>query len=274
LTTAQAQSTQDYIILSAFLSLYVGYTIKEVNRVRVVADLHTHTISSGHAYSTITENAMAASKIGLTILGMTDHGPSMPGAPHLYHFGNLSVIPKHLYNVKILCGVEANIISYEGDLDIPVRYLKRMDLVIVGLHTICYPGGTLEQNTKTYLAAMHNPYTDIMAHPGRKDFELDLEKIAYYSAKLGVAVEINNSSLSQNIQKNWENCRLFAKYAAKYQSLIALGSDAHYWDKVGDLTLALSLVKEAEIKEDSVLNTSEQKIISYLRNRRKQRRNK
>ena len=42
-------------------------------------DTHTHTVSSGHAYSTVTENAKYAASIGLEIIGMTDHAPKMPG---------------------------------------------------------------------------------------------------------------------------------------------------------------------------------------------------
>lgn len=87
--------------------------------------LRTHTVSSGHAYSTITENALVASRRGLKLLGMTDHGPSMPGVPHLYHFGNLSIILKEISGIKILPGVEANIVNHEGELDIPFCYLLR-----------------------------------------------------------------------------------------------------------------------------------------------------
>ena len=51
-------------------------------------DLHSHTVSSGHAYSTLLENLRAAKEKGLEALAMTDHGPNMPGGPHLYHFYN------------------------------------------------------------------------------------------------------------------------------------------------------------------------------------------
>jgi len=51
----------------------------------LLVDLCTYTVSSGHTYSTITENTLVASRRGLKLLGMTDHAPSMPGAPHLYH---------------------------------------------------------------------------------------------------------------------------------------------------------------------------------------------
>src|SRR5665648_61427 len=131
----------------------------------IKVDLHTHTVASGHAYSTLSENALAASHKGISLLGMTDHAPSMPGAPHLYHFGNLATLPEELYGVRILPGVEANITNYEGELDIPVDYLSRMKIVLVGLHLICYPGGTSEQNTESYMKGMKNPYTDMMVHP-------------------------------------------------------------------------------------------------------------
>ena len=56
---------------------------------RLVADLHIHSVATGHAYCTINEMAQAAADIGLEMIGITDHGPSMPDGPHLYYFGNL-----------------------------------------------------------------------------------------------------------------------------------------------------------------------------------------
>ncbi|WP_407308845.1 phosphatase [Desulfosporosinus sp. SB140] len=237
----------------------------------MLVDLHTHTISSGHAYSTISENALAASRKGLKLLGMTDHGPSMLGAPSLYHFGNLSILPQELYGVAILPGVEANIISHEGELDIPANYLVRMKLVLAGLHEFCYPGGTVEQNTQAYIKAMENPFTDMMVHPGRPEFELDLEKIAHKSAQLNVPVEINNSSLSSGKKITQENCHRFARYMAKYKGPVILGSDAHYWDRVGVFDRSLELIRDVGIKDDQVFNTSPDRVLDYLVMRRKKR---
>ncbi|EGW41854.1 phosphatase [Desulfosporosinus sp. OT] len=239
----------------------------------IQVDLHTHTISSGHAYSTISENALAASHRGIKLLGMTDHGPSMPGAPNLYHFGNLAILPEELYGVRILPGVEANIINHDGELDMPIRYLSKMKLVLVGLHIICYPGGTTEQNTQAYIKAMENPYTDMMVHPGRPDFELDLERIAHMSAKLNIPVEINNSSLAKEKKGAWGNCRRFAQYMVQYKGPVILGSDAHFWDRVGEFSHALDLVHEVGISEQQVLNTSAERVLDYLATRRKNRPN-
>lgn len=237
----------------------------------ILVDLHTHTVSSGHAYSTISENALAASQKGLKLLGMADHGPSMPGAPHLYHFGNLSILPAELYGVKILPGAEVNIISHEGELDLPLRYLAKLPLVLVGLHVICYPGGSSDINTHAYIRAMENPFADMMVHPGRPEFELDLEKIAHASARLNIPVEINNSSLSPEKGKAWSNCSKFAQYMAHYGGPVILGSDAHFWDRVGEFRYALELIKEAGVPEHQVLNTSPQKVLDYLTFRHKNR---
>ena len=237
----------------------------------IKADVHTHTISSGHGYSTISENALAASQKGIELLGMTDHGPSMQGAPSLYHFGNLMVLPKFLYGVRILPGVEANIINHEGALDIPLYYLKRLDIVLVGLHEICYPGGTVEDNTGAYINAMANPFIDMMVHPGRPYFEMDLERIAQASAQLGIPVEINNSSLHKENRKTRDNCIRFAKYAARYKGPVFLGSDAHFWDRVGDFSNALEIVQETAIAEEQILNLSSERVLEYLTDRRKKR---
>jgi putative hydrolase len=85
---------------------------------KLVADLHTHSIASGHALSTIQENAQAAAKKGLEILGVTDHGPQTPGGPHVYYFYSLFALPDFLEGVRILRGVEANIIDGQGNLDL------------------------------------------------------------------------------------------------------------------------------------------------------------
>lgn len=237
----------------------------------IEVDLHTHTVASGHAYSTISENALAASRRGLKLLGMTDHGPSMPGAPHLYHFGGLSGLPAELSGVKIITGVEANISSHEGELDLPLRYLAKMNLVLVGLHVICYPGGTSEQNTAAYLKAMENPFADMMVHPGRPDFEVDLERVAKASAKLEVPVEINNSSLAPEKGGAWDNCRRFTRYMLRYGGSVILGSDAHFWDRVGEFGYALELVQEVGLPDHQILNTSAQRVLEYLAARHNRR---
>ena len=57
-------------------------------------DLHTHTVASYHAYSTIVEYVHQAKLCGIKMFATTDHGPSLEDAPHVWHFGNLKVVPR------------------------------------------------------------------------------------------------------------------------------------------------------------------------------------
>ena len=75
------------------------------------ADLHTHTIASGHAYGTITEMVHAAALKDLPILGITEHAPSMPGSCGEMQFCNFKVIPPVLEGVRLLFGCELNIVD-------------------------------------------------------------------------------------------------------------------------------------------------------------------
>ena len=177
----------------------------------LVADLHIHSISSGHAYSTVLEIVEAAVKMGLSMIAITDHGPAMPGGPHLYHFGNLRVLPSTLSGVRILKGVEANIIDHEGNLDIPERYLKKLDWILAGFHPICYPGGTREENTRAMCRAIENPMVDAIVHPGNPQFPVNKDKVVKTAKRLSKMIEVNNSSLTISREGSKENCKEIAK---------------------------------------------------------------
>ena len=47
----------------------------------IIADLHTHSLASTHAYSTIREMVDSAAEKGLKAIAITDHARTMPGAP-------------------------------------------------------------------------------------------------------------------------------------------------------------------------------------------------
>ena len=64
---------------------------------KIELDVHTHTIASGHAFSTLQEMAQAAADKGLKVLGITEHSPGVPGTCHPIYFRNLHVVPRRMY---------------------------------------------------------------------------------------------------------------------------------------------------------------------------------
>lgn len=232
---------------------------------RLEADLHTHTVASGHAFSTVKEMAEFAALKDLKMIAITDHGLNMPGGPHEYYFYKLIELPRYIEGVEILRGVEANIIDDKGKLDMPAHILESLDVVLAGLHSDTgYQFYSVEQNTRALIAAMHNPYVNIITHPGNPKFPVDLEKVVYAAKMTGKVLEINNSSFSQSRPGSLPRCTKLAKAAAKIGTLVSINSDAHNCFEVGDVDKALEVAKIAGLKTEQIINTSTILVKNYI----------
>ena len=69
---------------------------------QIIADLHTHTNVTDHAFSTLTEMVQAAEDRGLAAIAITNHGPTNPDGPHEWHFSNLDLIPRKIGKVTVI----------------------------------------------------------------------------------------------------------------------------------------------------------------------------
>lgn len=234
---------------------------------QLIADLHVHSVASGHAYSTVTENVRAAAEQGLEVIALTDHGPQMPGGPHAYYFGNLAVIPETLFGVRVLKGVEANILDRKGTLDLEDQRLAKLDIVLAGLHTYCAPYGSVEENTQMLVNAIRNPWVDAIVHPGNPEYPVDFSVIVKAAVEFDVALEINNSSLTVSRKGSLPFCDTIAGLAKKYGAKVMLGTDSHFATHVGDFGAAVTLLAKNGIEADQVLNTSRQKLSDHLTRR-------
>jgi len=101
-------------------------------KIKTELDVHTHTIASGHAFSTLQEMAKAASDKGLKLLGITEHSSGIPGSCDPIYFRNLHVVPRQMYGIELLLGAEINILDTAGHLDMDEFYLQKLDLRIAG----------------------------------------------------------------------------------------------------------------------------------------------
>ncbi len=241
-----------------------------MNNIKLVADLHVHTISSGHAYSTVAEIIEVAAQKGLEAVALTDHGPAMPGAPHRYHFGHLCVLPEKEKNVEILRGVEANIIDKDGSIDLPEYYLNLLDIVWAGLHIPCFQPATRSLNTKALLNALDNPYVDGIVHPGNPEFPIDESTLVQAAAEKGKLLEINNSSFVVR-RGSRTGCQEIARLISHYHGLVALNSDAHVARDVGCNEKSLLLAVESGISPGQIINSDLHLLKEFLKKRGKKR---
>ena len=111
-------------------------------------DIHTHAVASGHAYSTVDENLRWAAEQGLQLVALTDHAPAMKDTTCHAYFANLHVLPKELHGVRLLKGIELNILDFDGTIDMDEAVLQRLDLAIASLHMPCIKPGTKKENTQ------------------------------------------------------------------------------------------------------------------------------
>lgn len=235
---------------------------------RIKTDLHVHTITSGHAYSTVREICEEASLKGLEMVGVTDHGPSMPGGPHLYHFTNMVVMPRTLSGVKVLRSAECNILDTRGTLDLEERALEALDLVHAGIHPLTgYEGRSVEENTAAVVAAMQSGLVDIIVHPGNPLYPLDYETVVRAAASNNVLLEVNNSSFTTVRKGSRDNCLAIVRVAKDCKASICVGSDAHDALLVGVFDKALELIGEVGIEEDLIVNRDAATVLSFLRRR-------
>lgn len=223
-----------------------------------VLDLHTHTIASGHAYNTLREMAKAASDKGLSVLGITEHAPKMPGTCHSFYFHNLKTVPRELYGIRLLLGSEVNIMDFEGNIDLEERDLKGMDIIIASLHTPCIKPGSVRENTTAYLKAMENPYVNIIGHPDDGRYPVDYRALVEGAKEKGKVLELNNHSLDPKCFRRdaRENDLKILELCKEYAVPVIMGSDAHFDTLIGEFSMAKKLLEEVDFPEELVLNRS------------------
>lgn len=239
-----------------------GYDIK--------VDLHVHSITSGHAYSTVEECARAAAGKALEAFAVTDHGPAMPGSGNVYHFWNLKVLPRRWHGVLVLRSAEANILDAGGRLDLPDEVLEKLDVVQAGLHPYTgYGGESVEDNTAALLAAVSHPLVDVIVHPDNPAYPVDMERVAEAARREGKALEVNNSSFVYTRRGSEDNCLRMAALVKGMGGLVAVGSDAHVATFAGEFSRAVEILRETDTAPQSVINYSIERLEDFLASRGK-----
>ena len=221
-------------------------------------DMHTHTLASGHAFSTLQEMAKAGAEKGLKLLGITEHTPGIPGTCAPIYFRNLHVVPRQMYGIELMLGAEINILDGEGNLDADEELMKRLDIRIAGIHSLCYTSGTKEENTYGMVQAIRHPYIQIISHPGDGTALLDFEPMVLASKECGTLLEINNSSLkpTRNKVDARDNNRELLRLCKRYEVPVILGSDAHISFDIANYEYLYPLLQETEFPEELIVNRS------------------
>lgn len=81
--------------------------------------------------------AASAKEKGLELIGISEHGPGIPGTVDSFYYSNLEVIPRIINGVEVIHGCEINVLN-NGNLSLEEEYINLLDYAIVGIHKLCY----------------------------------------------------------------------------------------------------------------------------------------
>ena len=227
----------------------------EIGHIR--GDMHVHTVASD-GINTIEEMALAAKARGYKYLCIADHSQSSSIANGLTperlekQIAEVRRVARKLKGITLWIGTEVDILA-DGRLDYPDELLARLDFVIASIHSGM--GRDLAANTRRTLAAMRNPYVNVIGHPtgrllGKRDaMPLDMEAICQEAARTGTALEINASDYRLDLKDQ------HARLAGEKGALLCINTDAHATDQLDDMRYGVLTARRAWARKEQVLNT-------------------
>lgn len=233
---------------------------------QIQADLHTHTIASTHAYSTLTENCAYAAEIGLKAVAITDHGMASPDSPHIWHFDNLSILSRSIKGVYVIRGAEANIVDDDYGIDIPEATLKKLEWVAASLHSQTFAVGDVKKNTEAYLKLCENEYIDMFAHPTTSKFPFDMEACVKKFKEYGKLVELNESSIIHG-KSPLNICNELLSLCKRYELPIVVNTDSHYCEFIGHTETAAKLIDEIGFPHHLIFNADWHRVREHIMNK-------
>ncbi len=216
-------------------------------------DLHTHTVWSDGSAS-VAEMAAAARARGYQYYGVSDHSYSLRIANGLDAERlrqQAEEVAAAATGLRILRACEIEVHS-DGHLDLDEAALAALDYAIASVHS--GQRGDRGVVTARTLAAIANPYVDIIAHPTgrmplhREPMDLDFDLIFAEAARTETALEINADYHRLDLDAP------LAKRAAGAGVVITINSDAHSADGLGNMLFGVMAARRAWLVPEQILN--------------------
>jgi DNA polymerase (family 10) len=152
--------------------------------------------------------------------------------------------------LTVLRSIEMNL-NPHGEGDMNARALRRLDLVLGSFHSSLR---ITEDQTGRYLAALRNPYIQILGHPRgriynyRLGLKADWPRLFAQAARLDKALEVDCYPDRQDLNLS------LLKLARKAGCRISLGTDAHHPWQLEFIELGLAAVLKANVPSERIVN--------------------
>ena len=233
-----------------------------------LVDLHIHSVASIHAFSSTTENIEYGYNAGLKVMGVSEHQPDTIGVgAHMYTIQNFRKVPKQYKGMRILKGLELNILE-DGSFYEEGFSIDKLDYAIASIHHYIYPlDASEEMNTNNYLKAIAHPKVKILGHIDDIHFKCDYERIIKACVENGVMIEANNNSFAPGSPRPSGNRDYFKKIlecCKKYRCPVIMDSDAHICYDVSNIQYCYEVLKEVDFPEELIVNFNLDLLKKYI----------
>ena len=220
-------------------------------------DLQMHTTASDGRNS-IEEMAEAASRLGYEYIALTDHSKAVSVAKGMDEKRTLEQIKriyatqKRVQGIRLLAGIEVDI-HRDGSLDLDDEVLAQLDVVVASVHS--YMNLAPTEMTERLLAAIENPYSQIIGHPTgrlilqREAYAYEMEKVFRAAAKQGVALECD--AYPDRLDLGDVHLRMAKQIGAK----IVISTDSHRTEHLAFMKYGVQTARRGWIEKKDVLNT-------------------
>jgi DNA polymerase (family 10) len=228
-----------------------------VRREDIKGDLHMHTTASDGKCS-IEEMAEAARKLGHEYIAIADHSKSVTIANGLdekrmaAHIKKLRAANASDLGIRVLVGAEVDILK-DGSLDYSDGLLAQFEVVVCSVHS--YMNLDRVAMTERMLAAIENPYTQIIGHPTgrlllrREPFDYDMAKVLDAAAKHGVAMECN--SYPDRLDLTDVHLRMCKERGVK----VVIDTDSHNTPHLSFMRHGVTMARRGWLEKANVINT-------------------
>jgi DNA polymerase (family X) len=230
---------------------------KLVERRDIKGDLQMHTTASD-GKNTIEEMAAAAKALGHEYIAITDHSKAVTVANGLdekrmaVHIKNLRAADAKGLGIRVLVGSEVDILK-DGKLDYSDEILAQLDVSVCSIHS--YFNLERAEMTERMLAAIENPYTQIIGHPTgrlllrREELPYDMEKVLDACAKHGVAMECN--SYPDRLDLKDVYLRMCKEKGVK----VVISTDSHGTGNLAYIRYGVTMARRGWLEKKDVINT-------------------
>ena len=220
-------------------------------------DVHMHTVASDGRCS-IEEMAAAAKERGFQYICITDHSHSSAIANGLdadrlrRHMDEVRAANEKVKGITIWAGTEVDILA-DGELDYDDDLLAELDFVVASVHSGM--GKDAVKNTRRTLAAIRNPYVNVIGHPtgrmvnAREAMALDMEAVCAAAAETGTALEINANTYRLDLKDQ------HIRMAREHGVVLSINCDAHDTTGFEQLRFGIATARRGGACKQDVLNT-------------------